>query len=218
MNYNLYFKTELDNEDTNYFILDTHSDNIDWDIDFIKYSWQTSRFNKMKEGDLFIYRRPKRSSENKQFYFFGAGKIDKIIEISNNDSKVFATIDKAYPLLEYIYESDLNNFKWTFKNKGNSWAHFFNQYGMNKINKEDFIKLLTYSENNIEFDNYDPEELLKEVKKIDNKDYSSDDKLIMSKSRRNHTPFANSVKRNYNSKCAICSISKIGRASCRERV
>jgi len=73
-------------------------------------------FNLVKEGDLFIYRRLTRSSENGEFYFFGAGKIDKIKYI--DEKKVIAEIVKRYPFEDNILQSDLEDFEWKWKERG----------------------------------------------------------------------------------------------------
>ena len=74
------FNAELVNSDTNFFILDTgrieHRD-----IDFEMYSWNKHRYNLVKPGDIFVYRKPQKVSENGKFYFFGAGKIESISEV-----------------------------------------------------------------------------------------------------------------------------------------
>lgn len=57
MTYLEFFKEELNSESTSFFILDTAGPATRGDIDFKEYLWETNRFNKVKEGDLFIYRR-----------------------------------------------------------------------------------------------------------------------------------------------------------------
>ena len=49
---------------------------------------------------------------------------------------------KAYPFQNILLKDDLNNYTWHFKHRGKNWEHFFNQYGMNKIFKDDFLNLL----------------------------------------------------------------------------
>ena len=39
------------------------------DIDFVQYDWNRKFFNRVREGDYFLYRRPQKVSENKKFYF-----------------------------------------------------------------------------------------------------------------------------------------------------
>lgn len=48
------FKTELENERTRYFILDTNYTNSD-DTEK-EFTWDVKQNNKIREGDLFIFR------------------------------------------------------------------------------------------------------------------------------------------------------------------
>lgn len=49
------FKTELENERTRYFILDTNYTNSDdTEKEFETYTWDVKQNNKIREGDLFI--------------------------------------------------------------------------------------------------------------------------------------------------------------------
>ena len=200
------FYNELSNNNTNYFIIDTNSNDTDWDIDFKVYSWETNRYNQVREGDLFLYRRPQRTSENGMFYFFGAGKIETIKNLENH--KVAATISKAYPFNDYVYPKELEDYSWEFRERKNNWANFFNQYGMNKITKNDFLKVIGLSEcDNEIIDNSNLVDDLEEIQKIKDKDYRSDNIQSYVNVRKGHGPFANQIKRNYSVKCAICSIS-----------
>ena len=45
------------------------------DIDFEQYSWERSRYDKVREGDYFVYRRPTKVSENRKFYFFKSRRV-----------------------------------------------------------------------------------------------------------------------------------------------
>ena len=53
-------------------------------------------------------------------------------------------ISKAFIFDEPLLQEELEDFKWEFRNRGKNWEHFFNQYGMNKITKNDFIHLLSF--------------------------------------------------------------------------
>ncbi len=54
------------------------------DIDYKEYRWETNRYNKVKEGDLFIYRRQSKVSEIKgQFYFLEQEKLGKLEKKKN---------------------------------------------------------------------------------------------------------------------------------------
>ncbi|MFC1808279.1 HNH endonuclease [Candidatus Omnitrophota bacterium] len=137
-----HFDQELNNPETNYFIFDTKGGGKHGDIDFFKYEWSRSRYNLVKKGDLFIYRRPDNASETKEFYFFGACRIGKIV----GDDRVSAKLEQIFPFHNRIYKKELEHFSWKWKARGLTWEHFFNQYGMNKITKEDFVNLIALSE------------------------------------------------------------------------
>lgn len=144
-NYREYFKKELNAISTKYFILDTAGSGAHGDVDFQSYNWELDKFNRVNEGDLFIYRRQQKASEiNGQFYFFGAGKIERIESLGGK--RVKGIISKPMIFNNKLLKSDLENFIWTFKTRGSSWEHFFNQYGMNTVTKDDFIKLLESAE------------------------------------------------------------------------
>ena len=75
------FNVELENQNTKFFIIDTGR-NEHRDIDFEMYSWNKHRYNLVEPGDLFIYRKPTKVSENGKFYFFGVGRIESVTEVS----------------------------------------------------------------------------------------------------------------------------------------
>ena len=59
-----------------YFIFDTgvtlkNPGYSKYDKEFTQYFWSLGRYNKVREGDKFIYRKPSKVSDNKQFYFLG---------------------------------------------------------------------------------------------------------------------------------------------------
>ncbi|MCP4611704.1 MAG: hypothetical protein GY845_23590 [Planctomycetes bacterium] len=78
MTYDRHFKQEFGNPKTQYFILDTKGGGKHGDIDFVQYQWSRSRYNLVREGDVFLCRRPRSASETGEFYFFGAAKIGTI--------------------------------------------------------------------------------------------------------------------------------------------
>ena len=108
------------------------------------YGMDPSKYNLVREGDLFIYRKPGTSSETKEFYFFGACKIGRI----ERNPRCSATFSKICRVKNNIHKSDLDNFDWTWKQRGGSWKNFFQQYGMNKIPRTDYIALLKMFQNN----------------------------------------------------------------------
>ena len=96
MAYDKYFKNELDNHETQYFILDTKGEGNQGDVDFIKYQWSRSKYNLVKEGDLFLYRRPRDASETNKFYFFGAAKNRR----DHRNQTCDCAVGKAIPVSE----------------------------------------------------------------------------------------------------------------------
>jgi putative restriction endonuclease len=190
---------------TNFFIFDSkHNHQIYSDIDFQEYHWNKSKFNKVRVGDFFIYRCPQKASEiKKQFYFYGFGKISEIQDTAEFISKnlnrpTIGIIEHGYCFINPILQSDLEEFEWEFKKKERSWEHFFQQYGMNQITKNDFIRLLSFGldSNNSFSTDFDL-----------NFDYGATNKTALRKIRGNeHRKFAQQVKLNYQCACAISGI------------
>ena len=211
MNYKNIYEKELNNSGTNFFIIDTKGSGVKHDdTDFIKYSWRTNKFGLVKPGDLFIYRRPGKASETGKFYFFGAGKIETITSAVDlgvdvdDDTRVNGAISKPFPFINNLHPDDLENFKWTFKaRKSGSWMYFFNQYGMNKIEREDFIALMELGASGIEYDHEAATEALQDIQ---NENYHADDEKSEVNRRSKQSVFSNKVKNNYGNTCAICGI------------
>ncbi len=139
------FRKEILNPNTNFFILTTGKKEHR-DKDFQYYTWNTHKYNKVKTGDLFIYRIPQKKSSNKQFYFFGAGKIGEIFYPEKNSSqysregdicaKVINPIHFNYPIYEkHIKPKD-------FDSDRDDWMYIFGQYGMDEIKLDRFLFLL----------------------------------------------------------------------------
>lgn len=130
-------------ENVQYLILDSSPNSAHGDVDFEWYYYNTLRYNKMKPNDLFIYRRPAKSSKNRKFYFYGGGVIDYIEEIDDSGN-VRARIKHAFKLVTPITqgETKLDSFVWKFKTRiAGSYERFFSQYGMNLITQYDFENL-----------------------------------------------------------------------------
>jgi putative restriction endonuclease len=198
-----YFKKEISMQNPNYFILDTKGNGKHGDVDFLKYNWRRSRYNLMKEGDLFIYRRPSKGIKSSEFYFFGACKVEKI----TGKDLVTASFSKKFPFKRIITQSDLENFNWDWKERGRNWMNFFNQYGMNKIPRSDFLKLLKLSEESPEdYSNIIPEEETKAIKQIQQGSYFAEDEKRPAVTRSKQKAFSDTVKLNYEFKCGLCGI------------
>lgn len=202
-----YYQDELDKDSTNYFIFDTVGLGDHGDVEFETYDWSTNMFNRVKPGDLFIYRRPAKASEVKnKFYFFGAGKIDSITNLEGK--RVRGNITKALVFEKQLLQDDLNDFEWRFKQRSNTWEHFFNQYGMNCINKEDFLNLLMLS--NADMNDIDNDSIKDEVEmlqQMERGDYSVDDYVGKQKIRKGQKVFADKVKLVYQNTCAITGVN-----------
>jgi len=199
-----YFSEEINKPETSYFILDTKGDREVGDVDFEKYAWQTNRYDKVKEGDLFIYRRPTSASETNQFYFFGACKIGNITNVDDVEKRVAATFSKRFPFEEIVRQEDLEDYKWEWKDRGSDWGHFFNQYGMNDIPKNDFLHILSLAEGD-ELD-IDTDSEIEAIQSIQKENYTAEDEQAKTTVRSKQRVFSNKVKLNYNYQCAISGI------------
>ncbi len=114
------------------------------DQDFEVYTYNIRKNNKPKEGDVFLYRRPGKSSRNRRFYIYGGGVISKITE-PDEKGDVKALVKKAFKLKTPIYQGQerIEKLIWTSKKrKPSTWNHFWSQYGMNVINAHDFYSLV----------------------------------------------------------------------------
>lgn len=118
------FEKQPVNQDTRYFIIDTHGgkdlESAYDDKDFVRYAWELSRFGKVRAGDLFIYRRPMKDSEFKEFYFFGAGVFGTVQSVSNAKNKPVVSYVKDYVKFDHLIlasQEELVNYKWHGKVK-----------------------------------------------------------------------------------------------------
>lgn len=194
-----------------FFIFDSKSDHLIYgDKDFDEYHWDQARYNKPRIGDFFLYRRPQKASEVKgQFYIYGLGKIKSIQSITNaddgtqkrRDKHVIAHVEQGIRFNDPILQSDLEDFEWTFKKRGNTWEHFFQQYGMNEINQTDFIALLKMGLEN-------QSDVLDIPLVEENLNYRVEDKRANVKIRgKDQRDFSLQVKLNYQYRCAISGIT-----------
>lgn len=134
-------KSILLNSTPSYFILDSLAKTAHGDELYKKYMWNPKQFNRIKEGDLFIYRKPSNARQGLGFSFIGWGKIANIFNTSYGN---IGNITDGNSFLSEVEQKDIETYNWSFKYKSPSsnFKGFFNQYGMNKINKQDFIYLL----------------------------------------------------------------------------
>lgn len=113
------------------------------DKTFREYHYQTNRFNKMRPGDLIIYRVPAKYTKDHQFYFLGGGVIDRIEPVPHTYHEVIAYIKEPFKLKDNITQDDVLDFDWPHKKRENtSYLRFWNQYGMNTVGIDSFVKLL----------------------------------------------------------------------------
>ena len=134
-----------------YHIFDSHQEAMNErgvthdDADYQVYSYDIHKNNKPRVGDVFLYRRPGKSSKTRKFYIYGGGVISKIVP-TDDKGNVSAHIEKPFKLTEPLMQGEsqrLEEFEWTSKAKEpGSWSHFWNQYGMNVIDEHDFYGLV----------------------------------------------------------------------------
>lgn len=197
-------KSQIEMPGTRYFIIDTGRGYED-DTDFITYSWDRHRNNKIRSGDLFIYRKPGKLSATRQFYFYGCGQFENI----TSDDNVVASIINSYEFEQPIRQADLEDFRWEWKERYDSWEHFWNQYGINEVTRNDYHRLLSL----LDRDDYNPQEeaVVKEARKrIKKQDYFVDDVQAMAKVRPWQREWSHIVKESYGWRCAMCDISDPG--------
>lgn len=133
-----------------YHIFDSHQEGMvergvnHADQDYLVYEYNIHKNNKPQVGDVFLYRRPGRSSKNRKFNIYGGGVI-KNISAPDRYGNVALDIKLPFALEKPLEQGNLRleTFQWTSKAKApNSWSHFWNQYGMNVIDEHDFYGLV----------------------------------------------------------------------------
>lgn len=207
--------------DTRYFIFDTgvtlkNPGYTKYDKEFEQYFWSLGRYNKVREGDKFIYRKPSKVSDNKQFYFFGSGTVGKIEKIDLDEygkDNVICEINDPIRFTDIIFQNDstLLNYEWKWKtrNKKKGWGQFFNNYGMNEIPKEDFIFLKKKGTGTIlDSDlNEQNNELVKSHKNFINQNHEVEDRFNKIKTRGYEQKiFSDNIRIIYNNRCCVSGI------------
>ena len=200
-------KKIIKNSKLRYFIFDTGSGH-DKDIDFQQYTWRRSRFNKVREGDYFIYRRPSKVSENKKFYFFGTGKVGKITDYQNH---VICKVEDPVRFINIVYQDDILNYDWAWKaKKNNHFGQFFNNYGMNQIPFEDlehFLKMGIGEIKTEEFDKINKELVESHIILLDPSKGKKGKKYLTKSRGTIGKIFSDNVRTIYDNKCCITGIS-----------
>ncbi|CAI8825751.1 putative restriction endonuclease [Priestia megaterium] len=114
-------------------------------------------------------------------------------------------IEKALPFENKLFPEDLEHYIWKFRQRGLNWEHFFNQYGMNHIVKDDFLGILGIAfKHDLEINDTKLE--IRLIKQQQRKHFFIEDHITEQKRRVGHKVFANQVKLNYEYECAITGI------------
>ena len=126
-----------------YYIIDCDKENFSSKNE-VPYEKYCTKYKKLVNNSLFLYRQPKRLAKNRKFSIYGGGIIYKIEE--ENDIYT-AYIKDGFELVPPIMEDDehLTEMKWVSKNKTNGWDHFWSQYGINYICEEDMLNIMENS-------------------------------------------------------------------------
>lgn len=132
--------------DQQVFILD-HGKVVDgvlkYKDDITSYGWNIKRHNKMRVGAFVLNRHPAKIQKDHKFEIYSGGYVKSISE-PDKDGNVVAELSHAFEIIPPLKQGDefLEQFEWdSKKKKPNTWEHFWNQYGMNKISFSDFTRL-----------------------------------------------------------------------------
>lgn len=112
--------------------------------DLTSYGWNTKRYNKLKVGAFVLNRHSGKLTKDNKFEIYAGGYVQSISD-PDNEGNVTASITNAFVIDPPIKQGEpfIENFEWTSKNKRpNNWLHFWNQYGMNQISYEEFLRLV----------------------------------------------------------------------------
>ena len=207
------FREEILNPETNFFILTTgKKEHRDKDFEF--YTWNTKKNNKVRPGDLFIYRIPQKVSLNNQFYFFGAGKIESMFTPEKGspqfqeDGDVCAIISKPIHFPNPIFQKNIK--PKDLDGERDDWMYMFGQYGMDEIPLEKFIYLINKGTgSSFEFDDEENKISKEAHNKVFEHDFSVSNSEVKTTSSRGKWQSyfrKNIVLPNYEHRCAITGI------------
>lgn len=126
-----------------FFIIDSDKERV-FTSKNVPYERYYTKSKKLISNSLFLYRQPKRLAKNRKFNIYGGGIIYKL---EYKGEECTAYIKNGFELVEPIDEDNehLKNMKWTSKVKTSGWDHFWSQFGINEINKEDMINIMKKS-------------------------------------------------------------------------
>jgi len=142
------FNEQLNNPNTNYFIIDSSSSPEHNEVDFKFYSYQNRNNNQLHKGDLIIYRRSGSASEwGNEFYLYGAGEFRDVVSEDPTTGNSLVQINNPYLFSHRLMKQNLRTFDWTFRTFKGKWSNFFNMNGITQINKHDYMGLLERQNN-----------------------------------------------------------------------
>lgn len=130
------------------FILDhgkTEDGQLKYADDLTSYGWNIKRYNRLKEGAYVLNRRSGKLTKDRKFEIYAGGYVNKISK-PDEDGNVTALISNAFIIEPPIRQGDslIENFQWETKSKkSGTWAYFWNQYGMNEISINEYIRLIS---------------------------------------------------------------------------
>ena len=207
-----FYREEILNPNTKFYFLTTGKKKHG-DVNYEKYTWNIHQNNKLKTGDIFIYRVSQKNSTNNKFYFFGAGKIGNIYE-ADEESKpdftegdVFANIINPIEFENSIFQDELKPND--LDHKGKNWERYFQNYGIDEISLDKFLFILNKGTNkNQTFDLEENDIQVKVRKKIFQHEYKVKNSEVTIKSRGIYQKiFRNKIiLPNYEYRCAITGI------------
>ena len=112
------------------------------------YGWNMRQYGKLKAGAVVLNRHPGKITKDRKWEIYGGGYVESVSDEDENGN-VTAVITHAFTIEPPIKQGDsfIENFDWNTPNKKkrkkpNSWAYFWDQYGMNEISYTDFVGLI----------------------------------------------------------------------------
>lgn len=112
------------------------------------YGWNIRQYGKLKAGAVVLNRHPGKITKDRKWEIYGGGYVESISE-PDEAGNVTAVITHAFIIEPPIKQGDsfIENFSWNSpskkkRKKPNSWAYFWDQYGMNEITYVDFVGLI----------------------------------------------------------------------------
>lgn len=108
------------------------------------YKWSVHHNDTIVAGVPVLNRRPSKVTKTHKFEIFGGGFIESISEPDaggDRTAKISHPFEFVKPMVQG--DPDLEAFQWTSKKKKTgTWENFWNQYGLNRISMQDFLRLV----------------------------------------------------------------------------